>query len=274
MPLSTVLKGFRRSHEVLMARWQTPAASKLIASYLNIGSQSYPMDIPLRSGGSVRVFTRGEAKVFWQIFIHGCYRLWPDCATIVDAGANIGMFSVWAALRLPKARIVAIEPSPETFAKLQQNIELNQLGTRVEALQSALAAQSGMRAISEEAESQRRTVVAIDSDSQAARSVKVASITLPELMERYQLRQVDLLKMDIEGSEWEVLHSTPPSVLRSIRRMEFEYHEVPAHLGYSKERLFDYLESTGFRLLHRVEDDHGTGIAMVEREQVHLAMAS
>jgi hypothetical protein len=116
------------------------------------------------------------------------------------------------------------------------------------------------------AESQRRSLVPADLEPDAAGVVKVPSITLAELMDRYKLTQIDLLKLDIEGSEWEVLHSTPASVLRSIRRIQFEYHEVHARFGYSKSALFAYLQSAGYRLTHCQEDEHGTGIAIVEQD--------
>ena len=264
---STFVKGFTRSHELLIAWRQTPVAHKLVASALNIGAPRFPLEIPLRGGGVVRVCSRGEAKVFWQIFIHGCYRLWADCKTIVDAGANIGLFSVWAARQLPESRILALEPFPETFARLQHNLQINQLGSRVESVQLALAAQSGERLMPVAAESQRRSLIAADLETDGERVVKVPSITIAELMDRYKLRQIDLLKMDIEGSEWEVLHSTPVSVLRSIRRIQFEYHEVPARLGYAKDTLFEYLRSAGYRLTHCEEDAHGTGVAIVERDE-------
>lgn len=263
--LSTVVKGLTRPHELLIARWQTPAALELVASYLNIRPPRFPLDIPLRHGGVVRVFSRGEAKVFWQIFMHGCYRLWSDCRIIVDAGANIGTFSVWAARQLPESRILALEPFPETFGRLQHNIEINNLRDRVETVQLALAAQSGERLMPVGAESQRRNLIPGDLKACSENVVTVPSITIAELIDRYKLARIDLLKMDIEGSEWEVLHSTPPSVLNSIRRIQFEYHEVHARLGYSRDKLFDYLRSAGYRITHCREDAHGTGIAIAEQ---------
>src|SRR5208283_410674 len=137
-----------------------------------------------------RVCGRGEARVFWQIFVHGCYRLWPDCKTIVDAGANIGMFSVWAARRLPESRILALEPFPETFARLQHNLLMNRLGSRVESVQLALAAQSGERLMPVAAESQRRSLIAADLETDGEKVVKVPSITIADLINRHKLGQI------------------------------------------------------------------------------------
>lgn len=48
------------------------------------------------------------------------------------------------------------------------------------------------------------------------------------LLREQELETLDLLKMDVAGSQWEVLFSTPASVLRSIRHILLEYHEVDA----------------------------------------------
>jgi FkbM family methyltransferase len=263
--ISSLLKGITRPHELIVAQRQTPTAGKLLAGYAGIGWPSFPFDIQLRDGGVIRVFSPGETKVFWSIFVQRCYRLWTDCKTIVDAGANIGVFSIWAGRQLPQARIFALEPHPETFAKLQHNLQANRLGNRVQALQFALAAESGERDMLSGTESQRRSLVPADCRSAETGTVKVPSVTLAELMESNQLEQIDMMKMDIEGSEWEVLLSTPPSVLRRIRRIQFEYHEVAARFGYSKAKLFKHLSSAGLGLTHCHEDRQGTGIAVMEQ---------
>lgn len=68
------------------------------------------------------------------------------------------------------------------------------------------------------------------------------------------------------GGEWEVLYSAPLSVLRSIRRIEFEYHEVHARFGYSPGKLFDHPEGAGYKLTHRHEDKNHTGIATSSKQ--------
>jgi FkbM family methyltransferase len=263
--ISTIRKGIARPLDFFVAQQQTPMARQLVTSFLGLGSPKYPMDIALRNGGSVRVCTRGELKVFWSIFVQKCYRLWRDCQSIVDAGANIGVFSVWAARQLPQAQILSLEPFPETFARLQHNLRTNHFGPRVQSVQLALAGQSGERQMKAGEESQRRSLV--PTDRAEGEAVKVPSITLAELFDRYSLEQIDLLKMDIEGSEWEVLFSTPPFILSRIRRLQLEYHEVHARFGYSKAQLFAHLAEAGLKLTHCVEDRHGTGIAVFEQER-------
>jgi len=80
-------------------------------------------------------------------------------------------------------------------------------------------------------------------------------------LQYHELESIDLLKMDIEGSEWEVLLSTPTPVLRSIRHIQLEYHAVHARFGYTPEKLFAHLAAGGHQLTFRQEDAQRTGIA-------------
>jgi len=263
---SGLLKNLTRPFDLLTAQRRTPDTHKVLASYLGISRPAFPVDISLRGGGVIRAFTRGELKVFWSIFVDECYRLWADSRTILDAGANIGVFSVWAARKLPRATIIAIEPHPETFSRLRHNIYANQFESRVQIMQFALSAETVDREMPAAGESQRRALFPQDR-SGTGNVVRVPSTTLADLMDRHQLPTIDLLKMDIEGSEWEVLLSTPASVLQRIRRMQFEYHEVHARFGYSKAGLFKHLSNAGFSITESREDRHGTGIAVAEQTE-------
>ena len=93
----------------------------------------------------------------------------------------------------------------------------------------------------------------------------IACRTLEAVLDQFRIEALDLLKMDIEGSEYETLLSTPPRVLRRIKRINLEYHEVAAHLGYSKEQLFDHLAGAGHVPISMVEDEFRTGIVLFER---------
>lgn len=260
-----LLRNAGRLPELFVAWRKTVAFREVTLRYLGVGKRSYPFDIELPSGNVLRVSSQGEVKVFWQIYIHKCYRLPADTRVIVDAGANVGIFSVWAATQLPEARIIAIEPFPETFVALQENIELNCLQERVRTLRVALGVESGTRLMGGGSDSPTRRLIQADSESGDREAAKVRCISLADLFEREQLSCVDLLKMDIEGSEWEVLLNAPARVLESIHHIQLEYHELPAHLGYSPKKLFAHLESTGHILVSCHYDQGGAGIAMFER---------
>jgi Methyltransferase FkbM domain len=103
--------------------------------------------------------------------------------------------------------------------------------------------------------SQRR---ALASSANGKSGTEVQGKTLPALLDENHLPRVDLLKMDIEGSEYEVLLSTPPPVLARIRRIAMEYHGDCS--PYSKRQLFDYLQKAGFTAAWDICDPLGYGV--------------
>lgn len=265
-PPYRLARNLGRFPELFVAWQQTPAFRQLVARYLDIGGPPYPFDIPITGGGILRVGSRQEVKVFWEIYVRRCYRLPTECRIVVDAGANVGIFSVWAAKQVPEVRIIALEPFPATVAALRHNLHVNQLEERVQVVQVALGAQSGERLMRTDGESPQRGLEPADEEGSAGRPViKVPCVSLADFFDRHRLVSVDMLKMDIQGSEWQVLLSAPSSLLRSIRRIQFEYHEVHARFGYTPERLFAHLTTAGHVLTFRREDERRTGLAIFDR---------
>src|SRR5438128_4623402 len=142
-----LLQYIGRAPEVLVARRSTPAVAALVKRYLQVGVDGYPFRVPLTGCGSLTLASPAEVRVFWQIFVRGSYALPERCRTILDCGANVGIFSVWAARRRADARIVALEPFPATFAALEANIRENGLAHRVQCVPVGLAAAPGRRLI-------------------------------------------------------------------------------------------------------------------------------
>ena len=261
MKVSKLVNNWRRVPELLRARQESPAWKEVVFRYFNIGSPAYPFQIPLCGGGSVETTSPKEFEVFWQIFVRRCYQLPADCATIVDAGANIGMFAVWAARTLPNARIISLEPFPQTFQQLEKNIRDNSLEGRIHAVQQALADTSGVRQMIAFGESPTNRMILHGMEDASKPTRPVQSISLTDLLDEQKLQTLDLLKMDVEGSEWEILFSTPAPILARIRYILLEYHEVHARFGYKPENLFAHLASAGHKLNYREEDAHHTGLA-------------
>jgi FkbM family methyltransferase len=254
-----------RAPEMIAARRHTPAVAPLVLRYLEIGRPSYPFQLRLTNGATLTLDSAAEAKVFWHIFVRGCYRLPAVCNTILDCGANVGIFSIWAASQRPSARIVALEPFADTFQSLTRNLRANGLEGRVQTVQAGLAAESGVRWMNSGGESPYRKVMHTDGPIAAAGTVPIHCLTLADALQQFDVQPLDLLKMDIEGSEWEVLLSTAPSTLAAIRHIQVEYHKVQARFRYTPEKLFAHLERAGHRLVYRTQDAHATGLAYFER---------
>ena len=265
-----LLRNLRRLPEIIDAYRRAEDWRGLALRYLGVLRQPFPYELILRDGVQFRFESREEIKVFWNIFIRSSYCVDRDDRLILDAGANIGMFAVWAAQVAPGARIFSLEPWPSTFKRLNRHIAMNGLADRVVAANLALAGDSGRRRlIGGEGESctnriqfdRTRSAVDLQSDAGELASCR----TLEAALDQFRIDALDLLKMDIEGSEYETLLSTPPSVLRRIKKINLEYHEVAAHLGYSKEQLFAHLAEAGHVPVRAVEDEFRTGLVLFER---------
>lgn len=163
-----------------------------------------------RPGGS-------DADVIREIWGENVYRvaLGDMWGTVVDVGANIGAFSVFAALH-GASRVIAVEPEPDNAVVLGSNIaDYPQITHR------------GVATWSEDGEvqmqpSQGGTRVTVGG------SLVVPAMTLAELFAADGIQECSVLKMDIEGSEYPVLEATPSNLLARIHYLTMEFHNTDA----------------------------------------------
>lgn len=117
----------------------------------------------------------------------------------VDLGANAGVWTVLAGAGIG-ARCIAVEPIPETFRKLEQQIALNGMGDRVQAVQAGVGAEDGALRFTSGLDAANKVIVAGDPASRD--SILVEVTTLDRLCEASTPR---LVKIDVEGWELEVI---------------------------------------------------------------------
>jgi FkbM family methyltransferase len=187
--LLSLLRHAGRAPELIEASRQTPALSKLLRHYLELGQPQYPLHLPLRGGGLLTLSDPTEVKVFWNLFVHGAYTIPEACETILDCGANAGIFCVWAVRQRPSVRIIALEPFPLTFAGLEANIRQNHLESQVQCVQVGLAASAGDRSMSSAADSPDRRVVP-DGSRAPQETVPVRCIRLIDCLQELRMEKV------------------------------------------------------------------------------------
>lgn len=118
----------------------------------------------------------------------------------IDVGANIGAYSLFVAAKAgPRARILAVEPQPEIFARLTYNIGQNPFGT-VKAIACALADKSGELTLFLDPANKGESSVRILRSSSAT-SVRVPATTLLALVQGEGYERIDAIKLDVEGAE-------------------------------------------------------------------------
>lgn len=157
---------------------------------------------------------------------------------IIDAGANIGLASIYLKLRFPEARVIAFEPDEDIARFYKKNIQ--SFGFEgVDLIQKGLWSTEGNLKFSSEGADAGSF---IDSESKTANVISIPVTTLSP----YLNQKVDFLKIDIEGAELAVLEECRER-LPMIERLFVEYHSFEGQdQGLSKT--FNILEKAGFRL--------------------------
>lgn len=218
-----LLSNTHRSVELLRCIRLTPDWFKWIGSYVFGREIEFPTVFRTRLGDSVELFDWSELTTAWRVFLANEYLIDHSVETLLDVGANIGAFSVFAARQLPKAQIVAVEPFPDTYARLAQTIERNGLNSRVRCVQAAVTNRTGevLFDAAVDSHSYARRIVDASSD----RAIRVPALILGDLLERAGWSEVDYLKMDIEGGEYLALGDIPASMLRRAKAIGLEYHD-------------------------------------------------
>jgi FkbM family methyltransferase len=178
---------------------------------------------------------------------YGPLRLAPG-EVVLDAGANIGVFTVVAARAVgPKGVVVAVEPHAANAARLMENCRLNNLNN-VAVVQEALWSRSGNR-LTFEGEGCLGKLVPPTEDANSGK-MTVETVSVDDLLERLGLSKIDKIKMDVEGAELAVLETSHDMYKATDMVLEIHSEE-------SVQRIVELLSSKGFSLtrLVRGSDD-------------------
>ena len=196
--------------------------------------------------------------VFKEIFMSDVYDIddllkqLPENPIIVDIGANAGYFDFILLSKIDKATIYAYEPMPANVALFRDTIEKNNLGDLITLHPMAVtgALKSHLDLFVEDA--RNNTVVASvfaefnDSNTQ---KISVPGISLTHIIEGNNLKNIDVLKIDCEGSEFDIIYNTPAELIKRANLIAVEVHDMDK--GMNNIGYFDkYLQSMGYRTTH------------------------
>ncbi len=193
-----------------------------------------------------------DIAIFKQLFFNRCYDLpYPFApATIIDAGANIGLACVFFAKRFPDARIVALEPEAGNYQLLKKNTSAL---PNVACLRSALWPREELLDVTDPGLGAAGFAV----DASAAG--EVPAYTVNKIMDQFEMTTVDILKIDIEGSEAELFSEGADVWLRKTKCLIIEVHDE-IRQGCSNA-LFAALAPLNFRM-----SVHGENLVFLNRD--------
>jgi FkbM family methyltransferase len=142
---------------------------------------------------------------------------------VVDVGANVGTFSVYAAKRT-RGRVLAVEPVPGNVSCLEHNLRLN--GCRqVEVFPGALGERDGTASLYLHTSGAAHHLFPESQRGAFKDSIEVPLRTLPSLLDERGFERVDTLKLDCEGAEGLILPTLAARWLPRVRRIAMEWHD-------------------------------------------------
>lgn len=167
---------------------------------------------------------------------------------LLDVGANIGEYSVFAAKRLKKGKVVAFEPVTALRQVLHENIEMNQFANViVKPFGLSDAAGSFQIYFVGENENEGQATF-FPGEIQNQRSVNAELKKLDDEWDQLSLNRLDFIKMDIEGSELRALLGARNVITRFRPFIMLEISEVTYRsAGYSLEDVSDYFKGINYR---------------------------
>ncbi len=195
------------------------------------------------------IFTR-------RIYDHPSLRV-PAGATILDVGANIGLYSIWASREYRPAAIFAFEASPTTFDYLADNVGrlIDPAITRARCFNRAVSAKSGMELVLRQApfisglstmldQSQVPWIRDLEQSGDLV-SHTTTSTTVSDELARHGIGEVGMLKIDVEGHFMEVMAGITDADFGRIANIVLETDYLEA-LGLTEATVCGFLSQKGY----------------------------
>jgi FkbM family methyltransferase len=187
----------------------------------------------------------------------------------VDAGANIGLFSLMAARLVgPTGRVLAVEPGEESLARLDANLALNQL-PQVKVIRAALGAEPGAARLFHVPLGDDPQAYSLLPESGATESEAVPVTTLDLLAEQEGLTRLDCFKLDVEGAEPMIIAGSRATLARFRPIVIFEVNTPIALARGDAAASFEALTGMGYAI-HRLDGAALTPLAAMPAEWGNL----
>ncbi len=238
----------------------------LLRAYI-AGSSLHSGPIHLRDGLKLHLGKHPfDVVTAFLIFARETYGRIEPGSVVVDIGANIGLFSLWAA-RCGARSVWAFEPNSESSSLIRKNIEANDLHDVIMPKKLAVAGRGGSH-VRFPKRSDVRNCLEYANDVPEDETEEVVTTDLAAIVA--EVGSIDLLKIDCEGAEYEILKVASIETLSRVRHIKLEYHrggdqeltDLLARHGFQRTMLDVHTERLGNMWFERV----GAHAGSLERE--------
>ena len=226
----------------------------------------FPLLLHSSSGIALKMKDRSQLRLYEQIFVEDVFcmnkvknLLQKKDPVIFDIGANCGFFTVRVLDFWPNAKIYAFEPNGKLIQDIISTLELNEIGGKVVCVESAMGESDG-KAIFYQNRSPISSSLVRDKVAQR-RIVKQSYVDVTSLnryVAEHAIREIDLLKIDVEGSERDVLEGAT-NVLGKVFLLIIEVHPPFATV----KEIQDIVKVHGLARAHDLERPGGKGNDLV-----------
>jgi FkbM family methyltransferase len=210
----------------------------------------------LRNGPTLTVRAGpADIRIINEIWLARCYEQDPRIVphngwTVVDVGAHKGIYSARVLHLAPNTHVFSYEPDPDNFACLQANV-----GRRATIRNAAVGSDGGVATLYRVPEhGGLHTIVAERARARGRLDapLEVKKVSLHQVVG--EAHHVDLLKLDVEGAEYDLILGSQPGVFDNVDRVVLEYDAVrsddPSVSGRdvaARLRQFGYTVDEGLR---------------------------
>lgn len=168
-----------------------------------------------------------------------------DNDTIIDIGAHIGSYTIFAARQAKNGHVLAFEPDPDNYTQLRKNIKENNLSNII---------------VSSMAVSDKTGTIFFNKDTlntaesslykSGNKTISVESTTLAEIFKKEDIKRCNILKLDCEGAEYNIMFETPDAVFERIDKIVMENH-TPQYFDitdprYTEKNMIERLKHLGY----------------------------
>ena len=180
-----------------------------------------------------------------EFFVYDRYKDFnlEGCENVIDAGASVGLFTQYM-LNKGAKQVASVECDDRSIVALFSNFISN---SKVKIIGVALSDNDGEKELYWKEDNPLVNSLDINgsefSTQDNPNSKTVKTTTLETLISNLNWDQIDLLKIDIEGSEWDVINTTPDDTFQSIDKILLEYHWPKGRL----QSVISRFQSLGFK---------------------------
>ena len=201
-----------------------------------------PVKYALRFNNKKRtIFLRtyaGDLDIFYEIFYKKAYAFSfsKNAEMIMDAGANIGLATIYFLNQFPDCKVISVEPDPTNVEVFKKNLAVEIKKQKIFLVEGAIGLTDGFAFMSSAVLKYNSKI--LEDQKSFVEKIDVKVISMNNFFKQYSIDKIDILKIDIEGSEIQ-LFTDDVKWLERVKEIVMEVHSARAYHVCTKA-LLDY----------------------------------